>query len=54
MTNQDIFESKKYFNKWLKELTKSELELIIEMLDEAREEGYRDGKKEQKYFITQD
>ncbi len=43
MTNQEIFEAKKEFNKWLKELTESELNLSIEMLNEAREEGYKEG-----------
>ena len=43
MTNQEIFEAKKGFNKWLKELTESELQLVIDMLDEAREQGYKDG-----------
>ena len=43
MTNQEIFEAKKEFNKWLKELTESELNLIIEMLNEAIEEGYKEG-----------
>lgn len=42
-TNQDIFESKAYYNIWLKELTESELSLIIEMMDEARELGIKEG-----------
>lgn len=33
MSNKEIFESMAEFNKWLKELTDSEKELIIEMLD---------------------
>ena len=46
MTNQEIFESKKAFNKWLEELTGSELQLVIEMLDEAREQGYKEGQSD--------
>ncbi len=46
MTNQEIFEVKKAFNKWLKELTESELQLVIDMLDEAREQGYKDGQND--------
>lgn len=43
MSNEQIFESKAEFNKWLKELTASERELIIEMLNEARHEGFTEG-----------
>ena len=43
MTNREIFESKSHFNKWLKELTESEILLIIEMLNEARHEGFAEG-----------
>ena len=46
MTNQEIFEEKKSFNKWLNELTEIELQLVIDMLDEARKQGYNDGKKD--------
>ena len=45
MTNEEIFESKAYFNKWLKELTKDEELLIIDMLEEAREDGANFTKK---------
>ena len=43
MTNQEIFESKKDYNKWLKKLTKEELNMLIEMMDEARNDGYNEG-----------
>lgn len=46
MTGLEIFEAKKVFNKWLKELTESELQLFIDMLDEAREQGYKDGQND--------
>jgi hypothetical protein len=35
MTAEEIFETKAHYNKWLKELTVSEKELIVEMLKEA-------------------
>jgi hypothetical protein len=43
MTDEEIYASKAYFNKWLKELTESEKELVLEMLNEARYEGFREG-----------
>lgn len=46
MTNQEIFDFKKEFNKWLKELTESELQLIIEMLDNAKKQGYEEGQSD--------
>ena len=46
MTNQEILDAKIYFNKWLKELKGSELQLIITMLDEAREQGYYEGQED--------
>ena len=46
MTNLDILETKREFNKWLKELTESENLLLMEMMDEAREMGYNDGQKD--------
>ena len=46
MTNLDILEAKREFNKWLKELTESENLLLMEMMDEAREMGYNDGQKD--------
>jgi len=46
MTNQEIFDFKKEFNKWLKELTESELQLIIEMLDNVRKQGYEEGQSD--------
>jgi hypothetical protein len=46
MTNLDILEAKREFNKWLKELTESENSLLMDMMDEARELGYNDGQKD--------
>ena len=46
MTNLDILEAKREFNKWLKELTESENLLLMEMMDEAIEMGYNDGQKD--------
>ena len=46
MTNLDILETKREFNKWLKELTESENLLLMDMMDEARELGYNDGQKD--------
>ena len=46
MTNLDILEAKREFNKWLKELTESENLLLMDMMDEARELGYNDGQKD--------
>ena len=43
MSNEEIFASKAYFNKWLKELTEHEKQLVIEMLNEARHEGFTEG-----------
>lgn len=43
MSNEEIFKSKAEFNKWLKELTENERLLIIEMLNEARREGFTEG-----------
>lgn len=45
MSNEEIFASKAEFNKWLNELTETEKELIIEMLNEARNEGFMEGHK---------
>lgn len=45
MTNEQIFESKAEFNKWLKELTESEKKLIIDMLNKARSEGFKEGRE---------
>jgi hypothetical protein len=46
MTNLDVFEAKRDYNKWLKELTQSEMQLIMEMLEEVRQIGYNDGQKD--------
>jgi len=46
MTNLDILEAKREFNKWLKELTESENLLLMEMMKEARELGYDEGQKD--------
>lgn len=46
MTNLDVFEVKRDYNKWLKQLTESEQNLIMEMLEEVREMGYNDGQKD--------
>ena len=48
MTNLEIFETKRDFNKWLSELTESENLLVMEMMDEARELGYDKGIKDDK------
>ena len=41
--SEEIFKEKAEFNKWLKELTKEEKELIIDMLDVAYNEGFSSG-----------
>ena len=46
MTNLDILEAKREFNKWLKELTENENSLLMDMMDEARELGYNEGQKD--------
>ena len=43
MTVKEIFDTKAEFNKWLKELTPSEVKLILDMLEEAKEEGLIEG-----------
>lgn len=43
---QNIFDTKKEFNKWLKELTESEVSLIIEMMNEASQLGYDSGMRD--------
>ena len=44
--SQNIFDTKKEFNKWLKELTESEVSLIIEMMNEASQLGYDSGMRD--------
>ncbi len=39
MTVKEIFDTKAEFNKWLKELTSSEVKLILDMLEEAKLEA---------------
>ena len=46
MTNLDVFEAKREYNKWMKDLSEIEKQLIMEMLDEVREMGYNDGQKD--------
>jgi len=43
MSNEEIFVNKAEFNKWLKELSQTEKKIIIEMLNEARHEGFAEG-----------
>lgn len=43
MTNQEIFEDKLAYHKWLQELTFSEFQAIMDMLDAARREGFHEG-----------
>lgn len=38
-TNEQIFADKEYYNKWLDALTDSEKDLVIQMMQEAREYG---------------
>lgn len=44
--SEEVFKEKAEFNKWLKELTKEEKDLIIDMLDEAYNEGASDAIQE--------
>jgi hypothetical protein len=39
MTPLEIFETKAHYNKWLNQLTESEKDLILEMLNEAQQES---------------
>ena len=37
---EEIFNTKAYYNKWLKELTYDEKDLVLEMINEAQEDAY--------------
>lgn len=43
---EEIFTVKSFYNKWLKELTEAEKSLIVDMLSEAKAEGYNEGVKD--------
>ena len=43
LSNQEILAAATEYNKWLKELTPSEIDLIKSMLNEARSAGYSEG-----------
>lgn len=46
MTNYEIFTAQRECNKWLSSLTEIETNLIMLMMDDAREYGYDLGAKE--------
>ena len=43
LSNEEILSAATEYNKWLKELTPSEVDLIKSMLNEARSAGYSEG-----------
>ena len=47
-TNKELFNTQAEFNKWLKELTEDEKNLVITLMDEARELGYDKGVNDEK------
>lgn len=42
MTNIDIFNTAAQFNKWLNELTEPEKDLVLQMMQDARGEGFNE------------